>query len=159
MSWREMQTVNDRRCPWAWSRPKVMLNIALAVLFTTGAILVGFMFPAAADERPPDRFGNHTIELNKDVPLASIWVLLRDRMQIEKAYFHECLSPHEPPCPSVRGPIHSLGAGLIMRLTVMFRCPRLRLLPTGAVAGWDLHPLESAALSRRTPGADIRSAP
>jgi hypothetical protein len=24
-----------------------------------------------------------------------------------------------------------------------------------AVAGWDLHPLESAALSRRTPGADI----
>ena len=29
----------------------------------------------------------------------------------------------------------------------------LRLLPAGAVAGWDLHPLESAALSRRTPGA------
>src|SRR5258706_13541590 len=30
----------------------------------------------------------------------------------------------------------------------------LRLLPAGAVAGWDLHPLESAALSRRTPRAD-----
>jgi hypothetical protein len=29
-----------------------------------------------------------------------------------------------------------------------------RLLPAGAVAGWDLHPLESAALSRRTPKAD-----
>jgi hypothetical protein len=29
------------------------------------------------------------------------------------------------------------------------------LLPAGAVAGWDLHPLESAALSRRTPPADI----
>jgi hypothetical protein len=29
------------------------------------------------------------------------------------------------------------------------------LLPAGAVAGWDLHPLESAALSRRTPKADI----
>src|SRR5260221_7101205 len=29
----------------------------------------------------------------------------------------------------------------------------LRLLPAGAVAGWDLHPLESAALSRRTPEA------
>jgi hypothetical protein len=27
----------------------------------------------------------------------------------------------------------------------------LRLLPAGAVAGWDLHPLENAALSRRTP--------
>src|SRR5262249_14726652 len=32
----------------------------------------------------------------------------------------------------------------------------LRLLPAGAVAGWALHPLESAALSRRTPLADIR---
>src|SRR5713226_7493607 len=31
----------------------------------------------------------------------------------------------------------------------------LRLLPAGAVAGWGLHPLESAAFPRRTPGADI----
>jgi hypothetical protein len=31
----------------------------------------------------------------------------------------------------------------------------LRLLPAGAVAGWALHPLESAALSRRTPKADL----
>jgi hypothetical protein len=31
----------------------------------------------------------------------------------------------------------------------------LRQLPAGAVAGWGLHPLESVALSRRTPGADI----
>jgi hypothetical protein len=31
------------------------------------------------------------------------------------------------------------------------------LLPAGAVAGWDLHPLENAALSRRTPAADIGS--
>src|SRR5258708_36721154 len=30
----------------------------------------------------------------------------------------------------------------------------LRLLPAGAFAGWDLHPLESAALSRRTPDAE-----
>src|SRR6202795_2496949 len=35
------------------------------------------------------------------------------------------------------------------------RLPHLRLLPAGAVAGWGLHPLESAALSRRTPGADF----
>src|SRR3984893_9044817 len=33
----------------------------------------------------------------------------------------------------------------------------LRLLPAGAVAGWGLHPLESAALSRRTPSAVVRS--
>src|ERR1700736_4058884 len=32
----------------------------------------------------------------------------------------------------------------------------LRLLPAGAVAGWGLHPLESAALSRRTPSADTQ---
>jgi len=30
------------------------------------------------------------------------------------------------------------------------------LLPAGAVAGWGLHPLESAAFARRTPKADIR---
>ena len=29
----------------------------------------------------------------------------------------------------------------------------LRLLPAGAIAGWGLHPLESAAFSRRTPEA------
>jgi len=29
------------------------------------------------------------------------------------------------------------------------------LLPAGAVAGWDFHPLESAALSRRTPETDL----
>src|SRR5450759_4188336 len=31
----------------------------------------------------------------------------------------------------------------------------LRLLPAGAVAGWGLHPLESAAFSRRTPTTDV----
>jgi hypothetical protein len=31
------------------------------------------------------------------------------------------------------------------------------LLPAGAVAGWDLHPLESAAFPRRTPGAVDRA--
>ncbi|MEH2506497.1 hypothetical protein V1290_005308 [Bradyrhizobium sp. AZCC 1578] len=31
----------------------------------------------------------------------------------------------------------------------------LRLLPAGAIAGWGLHPLESAAFARRTPNSDI----
>jgi hypothetical protein len=31
------------------------------------------------------------------------------------------------------------------------------LLPAGAIAGWGLHPLESAAFSRRTPKADIHA--
>jgi hypothetical protein len=29
------------------------------------------------------------------------------------------------------------------------------LLPAGAIAGWDFHPLESAAFARRTPKAVI----
>jgi hypothetical protein len=29
------------------------------------------------------------------------------------------------------------------------------LLPAGAIAGWDFHPLESAAFARRTPKPDI----
>ncbi|WP_212495574.1 hypothetical protein, partial [Bradyrhizobium jicamae] len=32
------------------------------------------------------------------------------------------------------------------------------LLPAGAVAGWGLHPLESAAFARRTPMADLGAA-
>ena len=32
-----------------------------------------------------------------------------------------------------------------------------RLLPAGAVAGWDLHPLERAAFSRRTQDSDIQA--
>ena len=35
------------------------------------------------------------------------------------------------------------------------RLPHFRLLPAGAVAGWGSHPLEGAALSRRTPISDI----
>ena len=31
----------------------------------------------------------------------------------------------------------------------------LRLLPAGAIAGWDFHPLENAAFARRTPKAGI----
>src|ERR1700730_4824322 len=65
MSWHEMQIVNDRRCLCAWPRQKAVLNMALAALFTAGAILVGLVFPAAADERPADPFGNHTTELNQ----------------------------------------------------------------------------------------------
>jgi len=29
------------------------------------------------------------------------------------------------------------------------------LLPAGAIAGWDFHPLESAAFARRTPNSVI----
>jgi predicted transglutaminase-like cysteine proteinase len=96
-----MQTVNDRRYPRTWFRQKAMLNVAIAILLTVGAILVGFGLPSAARERPVDPFGNHTTELNKDAPLAGIWASVRDKMQLEKAYFDECQLPNGPTCPSV----------------------------------------------------------
>jgi predicted transglutaminase-like cysteine proteinase len=95
-----LQTVNDRRYSWAGSRQRAVPNGGLAI-FLTVAIVVGSVLPAPADERPSDPFGNHTAELNKDAPLASIWNLMKDKMQLEKAYFHECLLLKKPPCPSI----------------------------------------------------------
>jgi hypothetical protein len=94
-----LQRVNDRRYPWAWSRRKAVPNRALAI-FLAVAIVVGLVLPALGDERPSDPFGNHTAELDKDEPLVGIWDSLKDKMQLEKAYFHECLLK-EPPCPSI----------------------------------------------------------
>jgi hypothetical protein len=94
-----LQTVNDLRYPWAWSRRKSVPNRALAI-FLAVAIVVGLVLPALGDERPSDPFGNHTAELDKDEPLVGIWDSLKDKMQLEKAYFHECLL-EEPPCPSI----------------------------------------------------------
>jgi predicted transglutaminase-like cysteine proteinase len=94
-----LQSVNDRRYPWAWSRQKAVPNSALAI-FLAVAIVVGLVLPALGDERPSDPFGNHTAELDKDEPLVGIWDSLKDKMQLEKAYFHECLLK-EPPCPSI----------------------------------------------------------
>jgi len=95
-----LQTVSDRRYPWARSRQRPVPNRDLAI-FVTVAIVVGLVFPAPADERPSDPFGNHTTELNRDAPLVGIWESLRDKMQLEKAYFHEGLESKEAPCPSI----------------------------------------------------------
>ena len=77
-----------------------MPNGGLAI-FLAVAIVVGSVLPAPAEERPNDPFGNHTAELNKDDLLAGIWDWLKDEMQLEKVYFHECLLLKEPPCPSI----------------------------------------------------------
>jgi len=95
-----LQTVNDGRYPGAWYGQKAVPNRALAI-FLAVAIVVGLVFPALGDERPSDPFGNHTAELNKDAPLVGIWESMKDKMQFEKAYFHECLLLKEPPCPSI----------------------------------------------------------
>jgi len=85
---------------WAWSRQKAVPNKGLAILLTL-AVVVGLVLPARADERLSDPFGNSTTELNKDAPLVGIWKSLTDKMQLEKAYFHECLLLKEPPCPTI----------------------------------------------------------
>jgi predicted transglutaminase-like cysteine proteinase len=95
-----LQTVNDGRYPWTWSRQKAVPNRALAI-FLAVAIVVGLVLPALGDERPSDPFGHDTAELNKDEPLVGIWDSMKDKMQLEKAYFHECLLLKEPPCPSI----------------------------------------------------------
>src|SRR6266436_581686 len=60
------------------------------------------------------------------------------------------------------GPAHSRCHQFVTRIpkaSAISSPPQLlRLLPAGAVAGWDLHPLESAAFSRRTPEPDVLSA-
>ena len=85
---------------WAWSRQKAVPNKGLAILLTL-AVVVGLVLPAGADERPSDPFGNSTTELDKDARLVGIWKSLTDKMQLEKAYFHECLLLKEPPCPTI----------------------------------------------------------
>jgi predicted transglutaminase-like cysteine proteinase len=98
-AFRPLQRVNDSRYPWACSRRKAVPNRALAI-FLAVAIVVGLVLPALGDERPSDPFGNHTAELDEDEALVGIWDSLKDKMQLEKAYFHECLLK-EPPCPSI----------------------------------------------------------
>src|SRR6202043_1726089 len=70
------------------------------------------------------------------------------------------LSPHTP-CQSPGALTRVAACTLARSPYFVTRYPKasdissppclLRLLPAGAVAGWGLHPLESAALSRRTP--------
>ena len=74
------------------------------------------------------------------------------------------LSPHTP-CRSPGALTRVTACTLALSPYIVTRYPEasaislspclLRLLPAGAVAGWDLHPLESAVFARRTPGADI----
>jgi predicted transglutaminase-like cysteine proteinase len=78
-----------------------VLNMPMAVYVTVLAIVFGFAVPASADDRPSDPFGNHTIELNKEEPLALIWESLKDQVLLDKARFHPCLESSNGPCPEV----------------------------------------------------------
>ncbi len=73
-------------------------NIRIAIIMAGFAILAGFV-PATAEDRPSDPFGDFTTELNTGAPLVKIWDSLRDKMLIEKGYFHKCLESKD--CPSI----------------------------------------------------------
>src|SRR5208282_3355870 len=78
-----------------------------------------------------------------------------DRVGLRIVFFEACSAfTRVTACTLALSPIcDSLSEGFSHFLTSM----TAPLLPAGAFAGWDSHPLESAAFSRRTPGADDRA--
>jgi hypothetical protein len=66
-----------------------MRIVAFVIALTFG---IGFTMPVRANDRPDDPFGNHTVELNGEAPLVSVWEFLRDQVLLDKAHFHSCLS-------------------------------------------------------------------
>jgi len=77
------------------------LNMHIAAVVTVIAIVVGYVLPTSADDRPSDPFGNHTIELNDDAPLVPIWKFLRNQVLLDKAHAQSCAEFSEPSCSSV----------------------------------------------------------
>jgi predicted transglutaminase-like cysteine proteinase len=73
----------------------------IGVFVTVVAIVVGFVVPISADDRPSDPFGNHTTELNSEAPLVEIWEFLRDQVLLDKAHFHSCIEQSNSSCAEV----------------------------------------------------------
>jgi predicted transglutaminase-like cysteine proteinase len=80
---------------------KDVLNYCAAAFAVVVAIVVPFVVPACADDRPWDPFGNHTIELNNESQLFAIWESLRDQVLLDKAHFHACIEASNESCPEV----------------------------------------------------------
>ena len=78
----------------------------IALFVTVIAMMAKLVVPVAADDRPSDPFGNYTTELNKEAPIAMIWDSLRDKMLIEKGYFHKCEQTKD--CPLIPELVHTL---------------------------------------------------
>lgn len=78
---------------------KKRANMQIATFVVVFAIAAGLVVPTTANDRPSDPFGGYTTKLNKDAPIAQMWDLLRDKMLIEKGYFHKCLESKD--CPSI----------------------------------------------------------
>src|SRR5262249_11657843 len=76
-------------------------NMQIKVFVTVVAIVIGFQLPTSAEDRPSDPFGNHTIEVNKDGLLFTIWDPLRDQVLLERPRFPSCIESPKTACPEV----------------------------------------------------------
>jgi predicted transglutaminase-like cysteine proteinase len=79
-----------------------VLTMHIAAFATALAFLIGSPTPISADDRPSDPFGNHTIELNKETPLAEIWEFLGEQLLLDKQRAQSCVEDSNAPlCLSV----------------------------------------------------------
>lgn len=81
------------------TRTACRTNIKIAIFVAVIAMMAELVVPVTADDRPSDPFGNYTTELNKEAPITMIWDSLRDKMLIEKGYFHKCEQTKD--CPLI----------------------------------------------------------
>ena len=122
----------------------------VAILATVVAVVVGFALPAAAEERPSDPFGGHTIEMNnRESAFVGIWESLRHQMHLEKAYFYECLQSKDDPCPLIPALVQKLdeirqyrGEALLGHLNIS-----INLMIKAAPADW-VGPLEAITMRK-----------
>ena len=122
----------------------------VAILVTVVAVVVGFALPASAEERPSDPFGGHTIEINnKEAAFVGIWETLRHQMNLEKAYFYECLQSKDDPCPLIPALVQKLdeirqyrGEALLGHLNIS-----INLMIKAAPADW-VGPLEAITMRK-----------
>ena len=119
----------------------------LAAFVTVFAIVGRLLVPVTANDRPSDPFGNYTTELNKDAALVRTWDSLRDRMVMEKAFFHRCLESNDASCSSIPALVQKLdeirqyqGKALLGHLNIS-----VNLMIKPAPADWTA-PLEAITM-------------
>lgn len=120
-------------------------KMQIATFVVVCAIAVGLVVPTAADDRPSDPFGGYTKELNKDAPIVEIWKLLRNKMLIERGYFHKCVESKD--CPSISALVQRLdeirryeGKALLGHLNIA-----VNLMVTPSPGDWTT-PLEAITM-------------
>jgi predicted transglutaminase-like cysteine proteinase len=153
LTWKEMVMPNKRFNAEQMESMPVWLQypiMRVAILATVVAVVVGFALPAAAEERPSDPFGGHTIEINnREAAFVGIWESLRHQMHLEKAYFYECLQSKDDPCPLIPALVQKLdeirqyrGEALLGHLNIS-----INLMIKAAPADW-VGPLEAITMRK-----------